>query len=331
MMPRTDGQGLMYSGKIHSFHGESESGKSMLLLWEAVRIIMSGEGEVLWLDFDSDAQEVISRLKTMGLSRDKGRMFHYVKPEEPLKYGTQGGYLQKMVSRNYRLAVIDGVNDALSLYRDDKKGDPNDKYIAFSRDFVRNLMKHTDATIAIIDHVVKDVESRGRFAIGAQAKMSQLTGAAYYVHVEKPFGREMTGEIHLRIAKDRPGGVRASGGRADRNRMQTVAIVTVANDGKSTTLSLDPDVRPVDPFEMESKDDKDVAEQVISYLMDNGESGTNEICRGVGGTKSKVIFELKRLTDEKNILTSREIRGSRGRPRVLYSLAEQDQLGLGHD
>jgi hypothetical protein len=54
LFERTDGHCLLYPGLVHSFHGESESAKSLLLQAESVRLIGLGH-DVLYIDFESDA------------------------------------------------------------------------------------------------------------------------------------------------------------------------------------------------------------------------------------------------------------------------------------
>jgi len=65
------------------------------------------------------------------------------------------------------------------------------------------------AAVVTIDHVTKSKDTRGNYAIGAQAKRADINGAAILVEVEMPFGRGMRGELTLKVTKDRPGHVRA--------------------------------------------------------------------------------------------------------------------------
>ena len=58
-----------------------------------------------------------------------------------------------------------------------------------------------------IDHVVKDREQRGRYAIGGQHKLAGVD-VAYSMRVIEPFGRGRDGVVSIRVEKDRPGGVR---------------------------------------------------------------------------------------------------------------------------
>jgi hypothetical protein len=280
-MMRTDGKGLIYSGMLHSFHGESESGKSLVLLWEAALTMNEGE-DVLWIDFDSDAAENVGRLLAFGVEKDVIREhFHYVRPETGPK-GSKGWGL--MFTRTYGLAVIDGVTDAVMLLTGEgtSKGDPNQAFTYFSRRLPKKLAKYTGAAVCMIDHVTKDTQSRGRFAIGAQAKMSQLSGAAYLVEITEVFGRGMRGEIKLSVGKDRPGGVRPNAGEGGKSQLQEVARVTVDDTGSHTVLTIRPHGTALDdPFEgLRERTTADTADmiRVSTALTDRPEGlGINQI------------------------------------------------------
>jgi hypothetical protein len=117
MFTRTDGVSLLYKGLTHSFHGESESCKSMVAHAEAVQVLMAG-GTVLYVDFESDGATVVDRLLTLGASPDaiRGR-FSYRKPEtKPTTTVLQLAEWVQLLHHSFDLAVIDGVTDALGVY-----------------------------------------------------------------------------------------------------------------------------------------------------------------------------------------------------------------------
>jgi hypothetical protein len=62
--------------------------------------------------------------------------------------------------------------------------------------------------VVVIDHVAKNTESRGRWAIGAQHKQAAITGAALTFEVVRPFGHGMEGLARVVIKKDKPGHLR---------------------------------------------------------------------------------------------------------------------------
>jgi len=315
-MVRTDGAGLIYSGLLHSFHGESESGKSLILLWEAALTMMAGE-DVLWIDFDSDAAENVGRLLAFGVEKAVIRdHFHYIRPETGPK-GSKGWGL--MFTRDYALAVIDGVTDAVMLLTGEgtSKGDPNQSFTYFSRRLPKKLAKYTGAAVCMIDHVTKDTQNRGRFAIGAQAKMSQLSGAAYLVEITEVFGRGMRGEIKLSVGKDRPGGVRPNAGEAQKGQLQEVARVVVDDTGTHTVLTINPHGTSLnDPFEGLRDNVADMV-TVATALIDrpNGMSIRNimaelkEAGKGLGYVKIKAALEALEMdgyVEQKEIVKGKQ-------------------------
>lgn len=303
---REDGspQCLLYRGMIHSFHGESESGKSLILMWEAVRLINTGQ-DVLWVTFDSDPEEDVSRALRMGARPDAiRRHLVYVKPDEPPSIAPQAYralfYNPDGSAREYALAIIDGVTDAVLLFSGGAKGDPNEIFVQFSRIFPRRLAGITGAAVVLIDHVAKDTENRGRFAIGAQAKMSQLTGAAYTVEPDQTAPTVGgVGYVILRVGKDRPGDVRrASGPRRGRDRTQEAARIRVDDTGARTVVTVEPPV--VDPFAAGQVDGVDVPavlmESISRLLADTPEGLSGRAIEGsVTGKGERVRAALELL------------------------------------
>jgi hypothetical protein len=304
LLPRSDGRLLLYPGKVHSIHGESESGKSLILMGEAARIMNEG-GDVLWVTFDSDAEEDIPRAVRFGCSKET-LMAHltYVQPDEPPQRVPED-YKALFVHR-YALAVIDGVTDAVGLLTGGAKGDPNEVYSAFSRIFPRKLATKTGAAVVLVDHVAKDVEGRGRFAIGAQAKMAELTGAAYLVEPDKD-AAPMAGGIGtavIRVGKDRPAGVRRyCGPRRARDRTQEAARVTFDDTGEFTIMTVDPPA--MDPFETTDAVDGPAVDmpyglmQTISEVLEPKSGGMTkgDIEAAVKGKASRKRLAMSQLVD----------------------------------
>ena len=104
------------------------------------------------------------------------------------------------------------------------------------------IAERTGAAVALIDHVTKDAESRGRFAIGGQAKLSSLTGAGYSVEVVEALGRGLRGVIVVRVGKDRPGSVRPHCGafrKSDRSQ-EAARIVIDSTDPDNPVVTVGP-------------------------------------------------------------------------------------------
>lgn len=241
LFERADGVCLLYPALVHSFHGESESGKSLLAQIQCVLLIMAG-CDVLFLDFESDEVSVVGRLLDFGASAEAILAhFHYVRPEvDPAVDPRERAEWETLLARRYDLVVIDGVTDALGIYRHASKD--NDGAAAWMRALPKRLADKTGAAVILVDHVVKDGEARGRFAIGAQAKMSGLTGAAYTVEVREPLGRGMRGVVVLRIGKDRPGAIRPHCGpfrKSDRTQ-EAARVIIDATGPASPVVTFEP-------------------------------------------------------------------------------------------
>jgi hypothetical protein len=282
LMPRSDDHCLLYAGKTHSFHGESESGKSLILMTEAVRIMKDG-GDVLWITFDSDPDEdVMGRALAMGCEPETiKKHLDYVAPESGLTSIEDLEDFGALLVKPYRLAVIDGVTDATSLIMGATgKGDPNEAFTVFSRKFPRPLAKQTGAAVVMIDHVTKSPNGRGRFAIGAQAKMSQVTGAAYTVEMDDD------NVIILCVAKDRPHGVRPFAGRM-KDRLQEVARVTIKSDDHKLDLMIG---THADAMEIESaiKETQKITEFGHVWSVITKPMGKSEISRALKAAKQGI-------------------------------------------
>ena len=209
LLPRSDGQGLLYAGRLHSFHGESESGKSLIAQAEAARVLSSG-GRVLYVDFESDPSTVTGRLLSLGATQDQiGAGLDYLMPEEGLTTGRALIAFNAVLERSYVLAVLDGVTEALNLVTAGG-GKPEEQIAQYVRVLPRRIARDTGAAVVQIDHVTKSTEGRGRYALGSQHKMNTLDGAAYLVEVSAPIGPNLRGVLVLRIGKDRPGNIRGN-------------------------------------------------------------------------------------------------------------------------
>lgn len=228
---RNDGVALLYPGLTHSIHGESESGKSMICQYEAAIVLAKG-GTVVYIDLESDPAAVVERLRMFGAEDDDiVSRFSYVQPEASFHASNRDlAAWQGMLSRRFDLVVIDGVTEAVNLFG--FSSNDNDELTRWGRMFPRRIADETGAAVVMVDHVVKAADGRGRYAIGGQAKLSMITGAAYTVEVEAPLGRGLRGELRLMVGKDRPGFVRGHAGPMQAgSRTQEAARIIIDSSG----------------------------------------------------------------------------------------------------
>lgn len=204
-LARSDGVRMLYSGKEHSVLGEMESGKSWWCSACAAAEINAGH-HVVYVHFEeSDPGGTIERLRALGTTAgDIAARLRFVAPEQRVTPAA----LAVLLDPAPTLVVLDGVNEAMSLHgweiRDESGA------ALFRRFLVKPCTRAGAATLAA-DHVVKDVERRGRSAIGSVHKVNGLSGALIMLENAEPFGRGQRGRSHVFVTKDRPGALRRHG------------------------------------------------------------------------------------------------------------------------
>ncbi|MDU2058685.1 MAG: AAA family ATPase, partial [Dermabacter sp.] len=204
LLKRSDGPALLYPGKTHTIYGESESGKSWIAQYVAVETL-TNSGRVLYVDFESDAGDILDRLQTLGATpaQLKQPHFTYVRPDaSPDAFHEQEAF-RALLTEAYDFIVFDGVTEALNLHG--KATKDNDEITQWMRAVPRRFSRETGAAVVLVDHVVKSIETRGRFPIGGQAKMAAIDGAAFLVEPVSAIGPGLDGALTIRVTKDRPG------------------------------------------------------------------------------------------------------------------------------
>lgn len=224
LLARADLHHLLYRARTHWFQGESESCKSWLALVAAAQILTQPGGRVLWIDYEDDDRGIVARLLALGVrGEDIAAGFVYVRPDEPLR-ARNGAWtdavvdFEHLLACSYDLAVIDGVTEAmvtegLSLM-------DNADIAAWLRTLPKRIADRTGAAVVCIDHVTKDRDGQGRYAIGGQHKLAGVTGAAYKLEVRRRLrradgGEPVDGTVLITVVKDRPGWVRAHAADGD--------------------------------------------------------------------------------------------------------------------
>ena len=241
LFKRTDGNRLLYEGRVHWFLGESESCKSWAWQHVAADVVAKG-GDVLVVDFEDDERGVVARLRSLGLSVQAiAEHLVYLRPDEALydRHGnpTPGAVelADVLTARTYRLAVIDGVTEAMTT--EGLALGENTDVARWSRMLPKRIADLGPAVV-VVDHVVKDRESQGRYAIGGQHKLAGLTGAAYKFVTLRPLARAKRGEpvdgtVAITVTKDRPGHVRAF---AAEGKVGTLTITAWPDGGVTCRL-----------------------------------------------------------------------------------------------
>jgi KaiC/GvpD/RAD55 family RecA-like ATPase len=208
-LQREDGHRLLYAGRINGLIGESESGKSWVAMHACCQAMLGGES-VLFIDHEDTAAGVVGRFRALGIPDELlAGLLTYLNPDESLGAMQRADLVLTMANAAPTLIVVDGVNAAMSAMGLDL--DKNKDATLYYQQVLKALSSQ-GATVVTIDHVTKNKDGRGGYAIGAQAKRAMTDGAIIEVEAVAKFGRGQNGKIRLRVSKDRMGEVRAISG-----------------------------------------------------------------------------------------------------------------------
>jgi Bifunctional DNA primase/polymerase, N-terminal/AAA domain len=269
VLARNDGVRLLYGRQINDFHGEPESLKSFLAAFAAKQVMDNG-GMVACIDFEGDDETWADRLLTIGASAEQiVEQFDYRCPStDPDKTADDKHELERLIDSGYSLVIIDGVTEAMSVYK--VKGRSEEE----TPDFYARLPKRfakKGAYVLLIDHVTKDADTRGRWAIGSEHKLAVIKGASYLFEIVSPAGRGLRGETRIWAVKDTHGYVRRHSGpprkkdRAQHTAMfvldarlnRAIASLEAATglivDGSTITIRESLDDRPIEVMDKVSR------------------------------------------------------------------------------
>lgn len=266
MLQRADGKALIYPGKLHGLHADSESGKTWLALVLAAERMQAGE-TVMYLDFEDTASGIIERLRALDVEDDVIREhFIYLGPDDPPSDSRIAHLTSTARGQGVTVAILDSVTQAmnllgLSLYN-------NDDYAKFVQRLVRPLAR-TGAAVLLLDHVTKDPQDRPRGPIGGVHKLNCIDGAVYSLTNSRPFGRNRTGMSVVKVEKDRPGHVRAFAGegrKASVALFEAQGLIKADGDHMQARLKLPGSVPSDSPHAFDGQ----VAENVSDVLSRAG-------------------------------------------------------------
>lgn len=202
---RQDGLRLLYPGKEHAVIGEMESGKSWFSL-ACVAAELLAENAVVYIHFEeADPADSVERLLILGVPAYRiAAGFFFVGPSTPVTPDR----IVRLLEQHPSLVILDGQNEGMALHAQAIREE--DGAAAFRRLLVKPW---TEAGAAVLscDHVVKDKEARGRYALGSIHKGNALNGSLILLENQDPFGRGQRGASRLYAVKDRPGHLRRHG------------------------------------------------------------------------------------------------------------------------
>ncbi len=194
--PTLGGIGLLYPGKRHVFSGPQESAKTLAAYVAGLCVVREG-GRLMLIDFEMGEIEAKRRLRELGATDEELGAIDYIEPEEkitPL-------IAQRLVQCEPSLVIVDASAGAYDLQGlDDNKRQDVER---FARLYVNGFWKAGIATI-VLDHVTKNVEARGNYAIGSERKVGG-TDVHLGFEVVHPIKRGGHGLYKIMTHKDRGG------------------------------------------------------------------------------------------------------------------------------
>jgi len=317
-LARQDGHRLFYRGKINALLGESESGKTWVALY-AVSQSLHLQQKVIYLDFEDSGKGILMRLRSLGMEDRHFENFTYANPDQNLTLDERIDLIDALMEIKPELIIVDGVNAAMTLLNLELNSNRDATF--FSQQLLKPLAL-SGAGVITIDHVTKSKDNRGNYAIGAQAKRADINGAAIMCEVVMPFGRGMSGELTLKVTKDRPGHVRANSKEA--KFAGTVQLKSAA-DGSVVMTILAPlgernRLRPTHLMESVSK--------VLEAA--NGALTKSAVINDVKGRREWVLVACQVLIDEKYIAIENGARNALNL-KLLKAYREADDSAAGLD
>ncbi|WP_217181281.1 hypothetical protein [Streptomyces sp. AC495_CC817] len=279
--------GVFYAGCVNGVHGESESGKSWLVLYVTAQELKAGHG-VVYADYEDDEGAVYRRLKLLGVSEAvlAGDLFRYHRPNGPMTEAEKVTFMES-VALGGSLAVFDGLTEGMSLEGLDGR---LEKDVAAWHGKITKGLAHDGWCVVVIDHTPHE----GNRAIGSQHKKSCITGVSYLADPAHPIGAGLRGVLRMKVEKDRPGSIRREAAPGPRPQWRGDLVVDFA-DAK-VALDGQPDIAlwPALPKDAEPEPVPDLSDAQLAYLralVEYGELGASGTTIGKDMGKARSVVE----------------------------------------
>lgn len=192
---------VLYRPALIAIMGEPASGKSFLCLNWALDVMKTGQN-VVWLDEEAGPRDTIAKL--INLNADTTileKHFKYLKPETR-NLIVEAEEFRLFVQQNAPgLVVVDSA--AAVLANSGVNENDNSPVGAFMNKVLLPLVKDLEIPTLIIDHKTKNSPGSD-YARGAGSKLG-VADLALNVEVKRSFNKDQSGEIRVKINKDRTG------------------------------------------------------------------------------------------------------------------------------
>jgi hypothetical protein len=197
--PPSLGHNLLYPGLRHIFSGPPESAKTLVAYACGIDIIHHHpDAHILLMDFEMGPKAAKRRWRYVGATNHQlDHNILYLAPEQP----AQEERIGILVALHPMLVIIDAAAGAFDNedLDDNKRADAERWRKLYVDPFFDNGI-----TTIVIDHVVKNAETRGKYVIGSERKIG---GGEVHIGFDtiKPVKRGSTGLYKMVMHRDREG------------------------------------------------------------------------------------------------------------------------------
>jgi hypothetical protein len=215
---------LLYAARRHVISGDTESLKSMLALILFVEQLHAGNS-VFYIDLEMGDAMLLERLTDLGATDEQIRdKFVYLRPTDALTTTAARDDMRALLlAADPSLVVIDSFTGALALHNLKEEA-----ALDIER-FYQNVADELTAggaALLLLDHLPKDRENRGVYAIGSQRKIAGVD-VHLGMKVERPLTRGGIGLATITTLKDR-------GGYLARPKAAELHLASNPDDGRIT-------------------------------------------------------------------------------------------------
>ena len=348
ILKRSDGNFLLYAGKLNWLSAPPEALKSFTALLASVQLLQEGKG-VVYIDFEDDATTICERLYKVAVgqqldnaeelvmkwvagplyadgSRDHSKaLFNYIACGKAFDMKLRALVL-KAIKKGAQLVTIDGCATAIALanLNENDNGDVNKWINAVAYPFT-----NAGAAVVVIDHVVKNQITGSNFAgrspRGAGSKLAAVSGTALSFEVKEAGSVHTEGRIEITVAKDRPGRIRVS--KRSGRRIAGMLVSNPIQDGREGVQLVIHAADDMSKIIEEKRFDLVAAEHISKIVTEIGPVSKTEIRRvlkeradakGTGGFRTETtVSAFKFLEDNKYIVIDVD-----GKKETLTSLLE---------
>lgn len=295
VLERTDGACLLYAGRVNTLAGEPGGGKTWVALAACAQQLHAGHVAAL-IDFEDRLDTAVRRLAALGTPRDAILdRFRYITPTIGYRKGRPPTNVVD-VAGDAAIVVVDSMGEALAH---SELNQNDDREVRAWMDACARRLADGGAAVLVLDHVTKDSEHRGRWAIGSQRKLAAVDGVAWMMETTQAATREQAGRAVLTCSKDRLGNYQHG---------TKVAEIHIEPDGDDVVVRID-EHREV-TTESGEKLLTGYMERITEWLLLTGdECSARAIEQGVKGKGEHIRTALRQLIEMGYVDTEKAPRG----------------------